>query len=197
MFNAFQIWYAALSTAAKVGVVSGAVVTGTAATSVFPVSSPPATPPAIAGPLEQKVIECKPSVENVDETEAISFANTTEDDPDTASGKTYIKTEGVNGLKTFIYKVTKYSPNGCAEDLKELVRESITIQPVAQVTASGTYVAPPPPKPKSNCDPNYDPCVPNVSYDLDCPDIGFSVNVIGSDPHGFDRDRDGYGCESY
>lgn len=57
------------------------------------------------------------------------------------------------------------------------------------------------PKPKtttppSNCDPNYSPCVPNVSYDLDCGDISFSVNVIGSDPHGFDRDNDGYGCES-
>ena len=26
---------------------------------------------------------------------------------------------------------------------------------------------------------------------------GFSVSVIGSDPHGFDRDNDGYGCESY
>jgi endonuclease YncB( thermonuclease family) len=48
-----------------------------------------------------------------------------------------------------------------------------------------------------NCDPNYTPCVPNVSYDLDCPDIGFSVTVIGSDPHGFDREGDGRGCESY
>lgn len=48
-----------------------------------------------------------------------------------------------------------------------------------------------------DCDPNYSPCVKKVSYDLDCPDIGFSVKVIGSDPHRFDRDGDGYGCESY
>jgi endonuclease YncB( thermonuclease family) len=48
-----------------------------------------------------------------------------------------------------------------------------------------------------DCDPNYTPCVPLVSYDLDCPDIGFSVTVIGSDPHGFDREGDGLGCESY
>jgi hypothetical protein len=39
--------------------------------------------------------------------------------------------------------------------------------------------------------------VPLVSYDLDCPDIGFSVTVIGSDPHGFDREGNGLGCESY
>lgn len=49
----------------------------------------------------------------------------------------------------------------------------------------------------NNCNPNYSPCVPNASYDLDCPDIGFSVNVIGSDVYGFDRDGDGYGCEAY
>ncbi len=47
------------------------------------------------------------------------------------------------------------------------------------------------------CDPNYTPCVPNVSYDLDCGDIGHSVTVIGYDRHNFDRDGDGYGCESY
>ncbi len=50
--------------------------------------------------------------------------------------------------------------------------------------------------PRSNCDPNYEPCVPDTSYDLDCSDISFSVTVVGSDPHRFDRDGDGYGCES-
>ena len=47
------------------------------------------------------------------------------------------------------------------------------------------------------CDQNYSGCVPVVSYDLDCGDIGHSVTVYGNDPHRFDRDRDGYGCESY
>jgi hypothetical protein len=50
----------------------------------------------------------------------------------------------------------------------------------------------------SSCDPNYSGyCVPNVSYDLNCPDIGHMVIVVGVDHHGFDRDDDGYGCESY
>lgn len=48
------------------------------------------------------------------------------------------------------------------------------------------------------CDPNYaGGCVPIVSYDLDCADIGQSVTVVGYDVHGFDGDGDGYGCESY
>ncbi len=50
----------------------------------------------------------------------------------------------------------------------------------------------------SGCDPNYTPCVPISATDLDCGDIGFSVTIIGGDPHGFDgNDNDGLGCESY
>lgn len=50
----------------------------------------------------------------------------------------------------------------------------------------------------ASCDPNYSGgCVPLVGYDLNCPDIGFMVQVIGTDVHRFDRDQDGWGCESY
>ena len=56
----------------------------------------------------------------------------------------------------------------------------------------------PAPRNAPQCDPNYSgACVPIVGYDLDCSDIGSSVYVIGSDPHGFDANFDGYGCESY
>ena len=47
-----------------------------------------------------------------------------------------------------------------------------------------------------SCDPNYSPCVPLSSSDLDCADIPFPVQVIGADPHGFDREGDGLGCEN-
>jgi hypothetical protein len=66
----------------------------------------------------------------------------------------------------------------------------------SKASSSSTSSAPKPVA--SSCDPNYSGfCVPNVSYDLDCPDIGHMVVVVGSDPHRFDSDDDGYGCESY
>lgn len=53
----------------------------------------------------------------------------------------------------------------------------------------------PSPQEDKNCDPNYSPCIPNVSHDLDCSDIGFTVKVTGVDRHKLDRDKDGLGCE--
>jgi hypothetical protein len=48
----------------------------------------------------------------------------------------------------------------------------------------------------SELQPELPPCVPNVSYDLDCADIGYrTVRVIDSDPYGFDGDGDTYACE--
>jgi hypothetical protein len=48
------------------------------------------------------------------------------------------------------------------------------------------------------CDSSYpDVCIPPYPPDLDCGEISFkNFRVIGSDPHGFDRDNDGIGCES-
>lgn len=49
-----------------------------------------------------------------------------------------------------------------------------------------------------NCDPSYpDFCIPPPPPDLDCPDISRTdFRVVGDDPHGFDGDDDGVGCES-
>ena len=48
------------------------------------------------------------------------------------------------------------------------------------------------------CDPAYPGvCIPPPPPDLDCPQIPFKrFKVLPPDPHGFDRDRDGIGCES-
>lgn len=74
---------------------------------------------------------------------------------------------------------------------QEIPQEQPVQEPVVEEPAAE-------PAPSGGCDPNYTPCVPLVSYDLDCADIGFSVQVIGSDPHGFDgNDNDGFGCESF
>ena len=52
-----------------------------------------------------------------------------------------------------------------------------------------------------NCDrtsyPDPDVCIPPYPPDLNCPDVPYkNFKVTGSDPHGFDRDNDGIGCES-
>ncbi|HYH50495.1 MAG TPA: hypothetical protein VEG38_13200 [Acidimicrobiia bacterium] len=47
------------------------------------------------------------------------------------------------------------------------------------------------------CDPSYpDVCIRPAPPDLDCPEIPHTnFRVTGSDPHGFDADNDGLGCE--
>ena len=49
-----------------------------------------------------------------------------------------------------------------------------------------------------SCDPSYpDVCIPPYPPDLNCGDIPYkNFKVVGSDPHGFDGDNDGIGCES-
>jgi len=48
-----------------------------------------------------------------------------------------------------------------------------------------------------DCNPNYSPCISDAGYDLDCADVGFTVEVVGVDEYRLDRDGDGYGCETY
>jgi len=49
-----------------------------------------------------------------------------------------------------------------------------------------------------NCDPSYPTvCIRPPPPDLDCADVNATnFKVVGSDPHGFDGDNDGVGCES-
>ena len=63
-----------------------------------------------------------------------------------------------------------------------------------------TPVPPPPPQPTSpggaNCSPCYSVCIPPAPPDLDCGEIRFRrFQVYSCDPHGFDGDNDGIGCE--
>jgi hypothetical protein len=52
------------------------------------------------------------------------------------------------------------------------------------------------------CHPAYVECVPWVDYDLNCDDLGYSVNLYDAndDPYGLDGWNsvdDGFGCETY
>lgn len=62
-------------------------------------------------------------------------------------------------------------------------------------------VAPSPPSTPpqgKNCDPSYpDVCIPPPPPDLDCDEIPYrNFRVLPPDPHHFDRDKDGIGCET-
>ena len=63
--------------------------------------------------------------------------------------------------------------------------------PSTTTTTTTTTTTPP------NCDPSYPTvCIPPPPPDLNCPDISHrNFQVIGNDPHGFDVDDDGIGCE--
>lgn len=52
---------------------------------------------------------------------------------------------------------------------------------------------------RPRCDPSYPTvCIPPYPPDLDCDEVPYSnFTVRGSDPHGFDGDGDGVGCEDY
>jgi hypothetical protein len=54
------------------------------------------------------------------------------------------------------------------------------------------------PSPRANCDPAYPTvCIPSPPPDLDCKDIPYkNFKVLPPDPHRFDSDHDGIGCES-
>jgi micrococcal nuclease len=65
-------------------------------------------------------------------------------------------------------------------------------------SACGDAAAPPAAPPAAvGCDPSYpDLCLPPPPPDLDCGDVGEqSFRVEGADPHNFDGDHNGVGCE--
>jgi resuscitation-promoting factor RpfB len=202
MLAAFKAWFVALSTTAKVGVVSGAVLTGGVASSAVN-SMPPNQPVAQTTNAVSTESTCAPTTTIISEKEIVAFEKSTINDPYTDKGKMYVKVAGVNGEKTNTYEVTAYNPQGCKGEERKLLESEVTTPPVTEVTAAGSYDAPPPPpKPQSNCDPNYSGCVP-VASDVDCGGgsgngpayLYGTVNVIGSDIYGLDRDSDGLACE--
>ena len=80
---------------------------------------------------------------------------------------------------TLIPKITSFPPD------TPTVYPTITPIPTSVSAAS------------SNCDPSYpDVCIPSPPPDLDCDEIPYRrFRVLPPDPHGFDGDVDGIGCE--
>ncbi|PWH17546.1 MAG: hypothetical protein DDG59_07990 [Anaerolineae bacterium] len=67
----------------------------------------------------------------------------------------------------------------------------------ARELGKGLWVAATP-SASPNCDPAYpDVCIPSPPPDLSCAEISFrNFRVLPPDPHGFDGDQDGLGCEN-
>ncbi|HET7092004.1 MAG TPA: hypothetical protein VFI22_00955, partial [Thermomicrobiales bacterium] len=70
--------------------------------------------------------------------------------------------------------------------------------PMSLASAAGAPPAKAPAAPAGNCDPSYpDVCIPPPPPDLDCGQItARRFTVLPPDPHRFDGDHDGVGCES-
>jgi len=96
------------------------------------------------------------------------------------------------GFFDFLHGQTGVAPNGI--ELHPVLAFSTTQSgPTATpVLATAT------PPPVANCDPSYPTvCIPSPPPDLDCGDITYrNFTVLPPDPHRFDGDHDGIGCES-
>lgn len=117
------------------------------------------------------------------------------------------------GLKAFLRRryddatskgeVIKQKPAG-GEEVKRGARVTLVVSRGAKPAPEPEPPEAPPEQPTEtqeapggDCDPSYpDACIPSPPPELNCPDVdqqGFAVK--GDDPHGFDADGDGVGCE--
>ncbi len=92
-----------------------------------------------------------------------------------------------------------WSPASCNGDTEQ---PAGSVQPSLPPAPQPSMPSPPPPTPTPrpagrNCDASYpDVCIPPPPPDLDCGDISYrNFRVVGRDPHRFDGDNDGVGCE--
>jgi hypothetical protein len=200
MLKRFRSWHSGLSVLGKLAFAAALAI---GIVGIVSASTHPNTP-SVDNSSNNTATKTQPKVETqtTTETEAVPFTTSTVEDNSLDSGKTGVRTQGINGVKTKTYEVT-YTDG--VQTAKKLAKEEVTAQPVNQVNTIGTKVAATQ-KPSSNCDPNYDAahgsCVP-IASDVDCSGgsgngpayVSGPVYVIGSDIYGLDRDGDGVGCE--
>jgi resuscitation-promoting factor RpfB len=141
------------------------------------------------------------SYKEITEKVSIPFKKTSTESDLYNKGTTQVTTSGVNGEKIITYKVTMQSGK---ETNRQILKEEITKEPVAEVSTIGTYVEPAPAQQVApSCDPNYSgACVP-IASDVDCAGgsgngpayVSGPVYVVGTDIYKLDSDKDGVGCE--
>lgn len=99
---------------------------------------------------EQETIK----IEDTTGTAAIPFTKLTKEDVALPSGQTKIVQGGVNGLKEIVYTVTY---NNGAEVSRTIKSETVKTPETPEITAVGTYIAPPVSAPKSTAQPQTAP----------------------------------------
>lgn len=123
--------------------------------------------------------------------------------------------QGFAQLATFPPDVAKENEIRAAQQEAVAAGRGLWANSTAPVSATGVVVSSPTPTPipptaiaptatsalppqRDNCDPSYPTvCIPPYPPDLDCGDIPHRrFQVLPPDPHRFDRDKDGIGCES-
>jgi micrococcal nuclease len=119
------------------------------------------------------------------------FANTTTVPPDVACESVYLEAERLAREEGRGFWAPTPTPEATSTPLPANT-------PMPKPTATSAPVVQPTSAPQENCDPSYpDVCIPSPPPDLDCGDIPYRrFRVTGSDPHRFDGDHDGIGCES-
>ncbi|WP_292878476.1 G5 domain-containing protein, partial [Microbacterium sp.] len=187
------------------GGVSAATLPGAATPSgnrAAPFAAPSTSSRAPASPRATPTPRPVRTTTTVTTTQPIPFAKSMVNDATLAKGTSRVRTPATNGVKTQTYRVTLLDGK---EVSRELISDVITTPPVTEVTAVGTYVAPPPaPKQAAPaCDPNYaGNCVP-IASDVDCAGgrgngpkylVG-TARVVGQDIYDLDRDGDGIACD--
>ena len=155
----------------------------------------PATGSATPSAASSTSAQASPVVEKriITNRRAIPFKTMRVNESTLSKGSNRVRSHGVRGVEILTYKIT--FRNGI-QVRKELIRTVIVKAPVTRVIAVGT-------KETQQCDPNYSgACVP-IASDVDCAGgsgngpayVQGTVQVVGTDIYGLDRDRDGIGCE--
>lgn len=208
--------FAALGTAALLVLGGGVANADPAATTPPPSAALQIlAPPKSAATAERSTPTPTPiptTFEEVDVDSVVPFERSTIDDPTAAEGTTVVSTAGVDGTKRTTYKVMYVDG---VEVSREVVGETIAVEPVQEVTTRGTLKPQPAPAPKpvtkpvplaqpgNGCDPNYSgACVP-IASDVDCAGgtgngpayLDGTARVVGTDIYKLDRDKNGVACD--
>lgn len=144
MFASAKSWFLGLSKASKVALLSIGVVVGGATELAVANQFIPQSTKNVSHTAHANETRCVSHITSTDTTESVPYISSQTSDAGTTKGQTYTKVVGVNGVKTITTENTTYTPTGCKQNETRISKSEVTTQPVNEVIAVGTYVAPQP-----------------------------------------------------